>query len=59
MINNIIRDESHIWVVLKMGDPDLGGSIRAGPDLCDQRIPCPNIGGWLTPRPEYWWPADP
>ena len=55
----ILRDESHIWVVLKMGDPDLGGSIRAGPDLCDQRIPCPNIGGWLTPSPEYWWPADP
>ena len=32
----ILRDESHIWVVLKMDDLDLGGSIRAGPDLCDQ-----------------------
>ena len=33
------RDESHILVhvcvVLKMDDLDLGGSIRAGPDLCD------------------------
>ena len=45
-------------MVLKMDDPDLGGSIRAGPDLCDQRIPCPNIGGWLTRSPGYWWPAE-
>ena len=55
----IIRDESHICVVFIMDDLDLGGAIHAGPDLCGQRIPCPNIGGWLTPRPEYWWPADP
>ena len=41
----IIWDDSHICVVFIMDDLDLSGSIQAGPNQCDQRIPCPDQGG--------------
>ena len=40
-----------------MDDLDLGGSIHAGPDQCDQRIPAPDIGGRLIPSPGSVWAA--
>ena len=47
------RDESHICVVFITDDLDLSGSIHAGPDQCDQRIPCPDQGGYCAPSSRY------